>query len=161
MDGWIKLYRKLIEWEWYKDTNVKVVFLHLLLLANHEDKKWQGITIKRGQLVTSYDKIASGTGLSLARVRTAISKLKMTHEITTQITNKYTLVTIENFDKFQGEDKKIASNLASNSTTKSQANNNKQEIKNDKKIRNIYSRQQNLEYNKDIPENELEGLYDN
>lgn len=41
MDGWIKLHRKLINWEWYQDTNVKVVFLHLLLIANHEDKKWQ------------------------------------------------------------------------------------------------------------------------
>lgn len=47
MEGWIKLYRKFLNWEWYKDNNVKIIFLHLLLTANHKDKKWKGKTIKK------------------------------------------------------------------------------------------------------------------
>ena len=42
MEGWISLYKKFVNWEWYQDTNVKSVFIHLLLLASYEDKKWQG-----------------------------------------------------------------------------------------------------------------------
>ena len=42
MEGWIKLHRQILDWEWYDDINVKVLFLHLLLTANYEDKKWQG-----------------------------------------------------------------------------------------------------------------------
>ena len=45
MEGWIKVHRKLVDWEWYNDINVKVVFLHLLLTANHKEKQWKGQTI--------------------------------------------------------------------------------------------------------------------
>ena len=43
--GWIKLHRKFKEWEWYQDENTKSVFIHLLLDANHKDKKWRGNTL--------------------------------------------------------------------------------------------------------------------
>ena len=52
--GWIKLFRRFTEWEWYKNTNVKIVYLHLILMANPKEKQWQGMEIKRGQLVTSF-----------------------------------------------------------------------------------------------------------
>ena len=48
--GWIKLFRRFTEWEWYKNTNVKIVYLHLILMANPKEKQWQGMKIKRGQL---------------------------------------------------------------------------------------------------------------
>ena len=49
-NGWLKLHRKISEWEWYTDGNTFRLFLHLLLNANFEDKKWKGITIKKGEL---------------------------------------------------------------------------------------------------------------
>ncbi len=53
-NGWIKIHRKILDWEWYSDLNVRVVFLHLLLKANHDDKKWMGMDIKRGFVWMSY-----------------------------------------------------------------------------------------------------------
>jgi len=50
--GFVKLYRSMLKWEWYDDINVKVLFLHLLLKANYEDKRWRGIEIKKGEIVT-------------------------------------------------------------------------------------------------------------
>ena len=97
MNGFIKLYRSLMDWEWYQDANVMRVFLHLLLDANHKAKRWQGRVIEPGQTVTSRQKIAEGLGLSEQQVRTALTKLKSTGEITSIATNKYTLVTIENW----------------------------------------------------------------
>ena len=47
-DGWVKLHRQLLDWEWYTDINTKVVFLHCLIKANWEDKRWRGVVIKRG-----------------------------------------------------------------------------------------------------------------
>ena len=47
--GWIKLHRKFLKWEWYDDINTSRFFLHCLFRANHKDKKWRGTMIKRGQ----------------------------------------------------------------------------------------------------------------
>ncbi len=99
--GWIHLFRKFTNWEWYDNPNVKIVFLHCLLMANHKTGKWQGITIKRGQFISSYEKIASANGLSVQQVRTSIKKLKMTQEINTQTTNLYTLITVNNYGLYQ------------------------------------------------------------
>lgn len=101
MEGWIKLHRKMVNWEWYNDINVKVVFLHLLLTANHEDKKWQGIEIKRGQKITSLEYLSKETNLSIMKIRTALDKLKATNEITVKPTNKYTLINIVKYNDYQ------------------------------------------------------------
>lgn len=104
MEGWICLHRKLLNWQWYSDINVKVLFIHLLLKANYEDKVWKNIVIKRGQLVTSISKLAEETRQTIRQTRVALDKLKMTNEITIKTTNKYTLVTIENYDNYQNID---------------------------------------------------------
>ena len=104
MDGWIKLHRKLLDWEWYDDTNVVRLFLHLLLTVNYEPKKWHGIVIDRGQLVTSADTLAKALGLTARQIRYALEKLQNTREIVTQTSNKYTLITICKFAEYQVND---------------------------------------------------------
>ena len=107
-NGFITLQRKIIKWEWYDDIPTCRLFIHLLLVANHEDREWHGITIKRGQKLTSYEKLAKETKLSVQNVRTAISHLKSTGEITCKTTHRYTLVTVEKYDDYQSEKKRKA-----------------------------------------------------
>lgn len=143
MEGWIKLHRKLLEWEWYRDNNVKIVFLHLLLIANHTEQKWQGRTISRGQKITSIEHLAKETNLSVMQVRTALKKLKSTNEITIETTNKNTLITIEKYNDYQvvNEENNKENNEQDNKRiTNKQQTNNKQITtnKNDKNNKNIY-----------------------
>lgn len=114
-NGWIKIHRKILDWEWYSHESVFRVFVHLLLTANHEAKHWQGMTIKEGQKVTSYAHLASETGLSVQSVRTAISKLKSTGEITYESNNKYGLITISKWKGYQV--KNTPTNTLANSQT--------------------------------------------
>jgi len=99
--GYVRLYRSLLDWEWYTDSNTKDVFLHLILTANYEPKKWRGITIERGQRVFSYGKLAVELRISVQSVRTAINHLKSTGEITCEATREYSIVTVKNYDSYQ------------------------------------------------------------
>lgn len=101
MEGWISLYKKFVNWEWYQDTNVKSVFIHLLLLASYEDKKWQGRVVKRGQVIISSGNLASDLKLTRQQVRTALKKLQSTDEISVESTNKYLVITIEKYGDYQ------------------------------------------------------------
>lgn len=100
-NGFVKLHRSILKWEWYDDVNTKVVFLHLLLTVSIEDAKWHGITVKRGSRVSSYAKLAEETGLSVRQVRTAIAHLEATGEATRTKYPKYTVFAINNYDEYQ------------------------------------------------------------
>lgn len=100
-NGWIKLHRSLLKWEWYDDINTKTVFLHLLLTVSIEDSKWHGIEVKRGSRVISYSKLAKETRLSIDQVRTVIKHLESTGEITRLKYAKFTVISLNNYDKFQ------------------------------------------------------------
>lgn len=106
-EGFVKLHRKLSEWEWYRDTNVLCLFIHILLLANWEDKQWQGKTIKRGSFITSIEHLSLESGLTIQETRTVIDKLVGTGEINKQTTNKYTLIIVNNYNEYQDNQQTI------------------------------------------------------
>lgn len=104
MGGWIKLYDKMLNWEWYGNTNVVRVFLHCLLKANYQPKVWQGIRIERGQFITSIATMADELGLTSKQVRGALGKLKMSNNVAIKGANKYSVITICNYDSYQTAD---------------------------------------------------------
>ena len=99
--GFIKLHRKILEWEWFEDDKVFKLFVFILIKANHKPKRWQGIDIDRGQFLTSLDKLAKGTGMSVQMVRTALAKLQSTNEITNRSTKRFRMITVENYSQYQ------------------------------------------------------------
>lgn len=103
--GYIKLWRKTTEWEWYKNSNAKIVFFHLLLTANHKATVFQGVKIPAGSVLTSYAKLAEETGLTVRQVRTGIATLKSTGEVTSKATGKGTgkgtLYMLKNWSSYQ------------------------------------------------------------
>lgn len=104
-EGYIKLFRKFTMWEWYDDINTSRLFLHLLFTVNWQDKKWHGIEVKRGSIVTSLSKLADETGLTVDQVRGSLVKLISTNEITKQTTNRYTIINVVKYNDYQVNDK--------------------------------------------------------
>lgn len=102
---YIKLYRQLINWEWYSDIPCKVLFLHCLLKANFTAGKFEGKEIPAGSFVTSYSNLAKETGLTLKQVRLAINKLKRTKETAHEGHSSYSIITVNNWNKFQTKGK--------------------------------------------------------
>ena len=152
MSGYIKLYKKFKNWAFYKDHNTKILFIHLLLSANYKANKWQKMTIKPGQILTSVNTLSNETGLSVQQIRTALKKLKDNNEITSKATNKNTLVTLCNWAFYQNCEQQ-ATNKATNEqqakqqtkrATSNKQNNNITIIKSDNyNNNNVISNKQN------------------
>lgn len=103
--GWISIHRKLLEWEWFSDSNTVHLFMYCLLKANHKPKLWHGVEIVRGQFISSYASISEKTGLSVQNIRTSMNRLKSTGEVTVKITNKYSIISMTNYSQYQDANK--------------------------------------------------------
>ena len=141
LNGYIKLYRQMLDWGWYDDTNTKVVFLHLLLTANFKDTEWHGIQLKRGDVVTSIPSLAAALKLSERNVRTAISHLKATGEVTDKTFSKFRIISIKNYSQYQDDDRQSDRQTSGNrQSDDSQATGNRPQRKNDKNVRSKESK---------------------
>lgn len=150
--GFIKLFRQILDWEWYDDLPTCRLFIHLLLKANYAERNWHGQTIERGSCITSYATLASETGLSQEQIKRALKNLTKTGEIKRIATNKNTVICIVKYADFQGfgfeynEQTTNKEQAENKQKTNEQQTNNKQttttkEIKNkrNKESKNIYT----------------------
>lgn len=105
-NGWIKIHRSILHWEWYEDSATFKLFLHLILVANYNDKKFKGEEIQRGEVVRTYANLAKDSGLTIQQVRTALKKLESTGEIKIckHLNTKSTRVTVLNYTTYQDEE---------------------------------------------------------
>ena len=104
-EGWLKIYRKLTEWEWYNHSEMVHLFIHLLIKASPIDKTWQGRQVKRGQVVISRPKISAETGISERTIRTCLARMVASGEIEIETTNRFSIVTICKYDDYQPKEK--------------------------------------------------------
>ena len=108
-NAYIKIYRKLLNWEWYTDVNATKLFLHCLLKANWKPGRWKGISYEAGEFITSLPSLAKETGLTVRQVRTALTKLKSTGEVTDRVTgqneSKGRVITVIKWHLYQGSDR--------------------------------------------------------
>lgn len=101
VESWIKLHRKFKQWEWYSDSKMVHLFLHLLLSANHEDGKWRGVSVQRGQLIAGLNSLSADTGISIQTLRTCLRRLEETGEINRQSSNQFSIITVCNYEQYQ------------------------------------------------------------
>lgn len=135
--GYLKLYRKFKDWEWYTNINVKTLFIHCLIRANHTTRNYQGINIKRGQFLTSTKTLSIETGLSERQVRTALDKLILTNELTSKSNNKYRIVTVLRYNDYQTVDKQDDKPMTSKRQTFDKPLTTNKVLKNDNNVKKV------------------------
>ena len=149
--GWVKLYRELKSksiWQ-LSSPQQKVVLITILLLANHEENKWEWkgeqFVCKPGQLITSLNSLVRecGEGVTIRNVRTALERFEKLGFLTNTSTKTGRLISIVNWEKYQGRDY-VTDKPTDKEPTKSRqradkeptTNKNDKEYKNDKEIKN-------------------------
>lgn len=99
MYEWIRINRSILNLNWLDKPEMLAVFIHLLNCANEEDTQWD-IKVRRGQLKTSLNILTDFTSLSKKTIRTCLSKLKEWGLIELQTCNRYTIITICNYESY-------------------------------------------------------------
>lgn len=134
--GWIKLHRKLVDNPIFKNDKLFRVFMYCLLKASHKEHDQlvgdSVVALKSGQLATGRKAISNATGLSEQNIKTAFSKLKALGILTIKPTNKYSIITIANWDLHQQDNQQVTNKQpASNQhvTTNNNVKNDKNENK--------------------------------
>lgn len=121
MGGFIKIDRKITEWEWYGDVNTKSVFIHCLVRANWKDGRFLGVAIPRGSFATSVKNLAEEVGISVRQTRTALDKLKMTNSLSIKRHSKFSIITVVSYDKYQTDDKQNVNQMTNDRQTECQS----------------------------------------
>ena len=118
--GFVKIWASLKDWEWVDDLEMVGFFVRLILDANWKDKEWRGHVIKRGQIAFGRRAFAEKFGLSEKRIRTILKRLEMGQQIELTRANKFSILTIVNYDKFQSKFNEGASKGPAKRPTKGQ-----------------------------------------
>lgn len=106
--GYIKLHRSLLDWQYWDDHNTTRLLIYFLVSVNYEPKKWMGIIINPGSMVTSYEKIAAQTQLSVKQIRRSIKVLIDDNQILQERALKGQMITLVKWDELQLEEIKRA-----------------------------------------------------
>ena len=110
MSGWISIYRQIQEhwiWKSKEPFDKRSAWIDLLLLVNHqkEEIEFDGaiIEVERGQRITSLEKLANRWKWSRHKVSDFLNRLEQEHMLVQVRDNKKTLISIENYSKYQIE----------------------------------------------------------
>lgn len=110
MNGWIKLYRKLLESPiWRQGTHAQqAILITLLLMANHKETTCffagETHTLMPGQIFTSMSQIAKNANATRKEVRSALEKFEKLHFTAMSRAGNQSLVTIENWPFYQNQE---------------------------------------------------------
>ena len=115
MCGFIKLHRKLLDSALWKDCTPeqKTILLTLLMMAPFKGNKWifkgEEYVTKPGEFITSLPSLVSACGkdITTRKVRTALDKFEKFGFLTNKSTNKNRMISIVNWDTYQGDDRVI------------------------------------------------------
>lgn len=132
--GWICVHRQLLDNPIFKNDKLFRVFMYCLLKASHSDHdQLVGdviVPVKEGQFVSGRKSISSATNLTEQNVRTALVKLEKLKILTIKATNKFSIISIVNWNKYQQNNQQVTSSQPTSNqqvTTNNNGNNGNNE----------------------------------
>ncbi|MDD3003792.1 hypothetical protein [Flavobacterium sp.] len=165
-NGFVKLPRTILEWEWYDHPDVFRIYIHLLIKVNYAPARWRGMDILEGEHITSTAKLSEELNMSEFKVRESLSKLEKTGFLKKTTTNKFTKLKLLQYGAdLNNTDVKLKQN-AVQTTSKVQPNQNQTTIKkNNKENIEVEERKEVfknkiLNFSKNFSKQHLDGFYE-
>lgn len=147
-EGYIKLYRTLLDNPIIKKPDYLCIWNCLLLLASYKDTTFifNNIkqTLKPGQLITGRKKLSKITGIEEHKVYRILNYLKSEQQIEQQSNNQFTIITILNWEKYQGDN--VILEQQNEQPVSNQRATSEQPVSTFKNIKNIKKEKNNIPY---------------
>ena len=144
MAGWIKLHRQLRNNPHMNQPNYRAVWTEILLEAQHKPRdvifKGKRITLKPGQFTCGSNQLSEWTGVPASSVRRILKIFKSEQQIDVQASNKFSLITVLNWDKYQGVEQQSEQQVSINRAASEQQVATPKECKNEKNDKKSASR---------------------
>ena len=129
MEGWVKLHRKLLESPVFQNEKLLKVFVWCLLKASHTEHAelvgLQKVSLHPGQFIYGRHKAAEELKIKESTLYKYMMWLKNEEILNIQSNNKFSVVTVVNWDLYQSDEPKSNSKSNSKETTKEQQSNSK------------------------------------
>jgi hypothetical protein len=120
--GWIKLHRRLLTNEDFKDPLTLAIFVRLLLMATHDKGvatfRGKARPLKPGETVCSTIELAETLGAHRSAIRRRLKRLTERNVIDQQSDQHGTIVTIQNWAKYQHTDDERDQRVVTKTTNK-------------------------------------------
>lgn len=117
--GYIKLYRQLTHWRYWKNNTAVILWLHILMRAYWQDGEIENVEIPRGSFTTSYKALSDECSIPINQIRYYLHQFDG-KEITLKPHNRYTLITVNKWEFFQGQDTPSSTNFVTKVANKPQ-----------------------------------------
>ena len=110
--GWVKIWRRTKDsWVWADPKRFRA-WASLLIDASHKEgwvhhPSHPPVKVMPGQILTSKLKLAEEWDMARNTVKSFLAELEAAQQIEQLITNRYTLITIKNWELYQGADQPV------------------------------------------------------
>ena len=165
-NGFVKLPRTILEWEWYDHPDVFRIYIHLLIKVNYAPARWRGMDILEGEHITSTAKLSEELNMSEFKVRESLSKLEKTGFLKKTTTNKFTKLKLLQYGADgNNTDLKLKQNVVQtpdkiqskhNQTTTNKNNKENKEVEERKEV----FKNKILNFSKNFSKQHLDGFYE-
>lgn len=137
-EGWIKLHRKITHSIcWTYSGPMRLVWITLLLKANHAEGWWHGVKLMPGQCATSVAHVARDAMVTGKQARTCLRLLSEWGQVKCEnVANQWTKVTLCNWATYQESGQTKGQAEGKPRANEGQAEGNKQEEEEQKECKN-------------------------
>ena len=109
----MKLHRKVQDSGLMQMHSSLAMFLYMVMKAAHKPVRIGTVDLERGQLVSGRHQLANDLGLTDRKTRTCIDHLLKLEFVSSKSTNKFTVYTIVNYEKYQDDNSQPSSKASS------------------------------------------------
>lgn len=139
-NGYVFMYRTLMDKGYYKDSHYVHLWLHLIFKATYRDKEYlfngKIEYLEPGQFIAGRKSLSKETGIQESKIERILNCFKNEHQIEQQKNNKFRIISITNWDKYQINEQQNEQEMNNQRTTSEQPVNTNNTVNTVKKENN-------------------------